>query len=209
MTRILVAVPCFDQLYADFAFSLVALVAYGKATYRVQDCRGSDIVGARNAAAVMAIEEGFTHLMFIDSDMAFPPDTVERLLAHGKPVVGATYIRRCEPYNLLGLVAEKWEDKPLVEALELPTGCLLINVSALKKVGWPYFAFEYGDNPGERIGEDIWFCRKWRETGGKIYCDAVLTRQLGHIGIKKYTVQDGIEHIARKQMEARRGTDKG
>jgi hypothetical protein len=98
----------------------------------------------------------------------------------------------------------RWSDEPLVEAEEMPTGCLLIAVPVLKKIGWPYFAFEYGDNPGERTGEDIWFCRKWRETGGRIYCDTALTKELGHVGVKRYTVRDGIEYIARQQMEAKR-----
>lgn len=210
MTKVLVAVPCFDMLASDFCFSLAAMIAYARAEYTVVDLRGSDIVGARNTAATQAITEGYSHLMFLDSDMHFPADTVARLLAHGKPVVGATYIRRCEPYNLLGKpVADRWSDEPLVEAEEMPTGCLLISVAVLKKIGWPYFAFDYGENDGERTGEDIWFCRKWRETGGRIYCDTKLTRELGHVGVKRYTVRDGIEHIARKQMEARRGTDKG
>ena len=214
MTKVLVAVPCFDQVYSDFAFALVRLVAYAQATYTVCDLRGSDIVGARNSAAVKAIEEGYTHLAFLDSDMHMPADTIARLLGHGKPVVGATYIRRCEPYNLLGVMAEPWSlpgggDKVLVEALEMPTGCLLIHTSVLKKIGWPYFAFDYGENDGERTGEDIWFCRKAIAAGVKVWCDPKLTRELGHVGVKRYTVQDGIEHIARKQMEAKRGTDKG
>jgi hypothetical protein len=46
MSKILVAVPCFDFLMSDFCFSLAAMVAYAKATYTIVDMRGSDIVGA-------------------------------------------------------------------------------------------------------------------------------------------------------------------
>jgi hypothetical protein len=86
----------------------------------------------------------------------------------------------------------------VVEALELPAGCLLINVAALRKLSWPWFRFDYGPEPGQRIGEDIWFCRKAREAGMKIWADMDLSKELGHVGVQRYDVNYGIEYI-RKQ----------
>lgn len=175
-------------MYADFAFSLAyLLLKTPKDVYvSVADIRGTDIVGSRNIAAKQAIELGMNYLLFLDSDLSFPSNTLGRLLSHGKPVVGATYIRRAEPFDVLGKICE---GRGLVPATELPTGCLLINTMVLKKVGYPQFKFEY-DDKGGREGEDQFFCRRVLETGGKLWCDTELTKEISHIGIKKYTIND-------------------
>lgn len=203
MPHILIAVPCFDQVMADFAFALGRLLLRRSFSGEVIDCRGSDIVVARNSAAKRAVggaTDGtqYTHLLFLDSDMSFPADTLERLLGHGKPIVGASYIRRCEPYNLLGAWEGSVPASGCVEALELPGGCLLINVAVLRKMGWPWFRIDYGQNYGERTGEDVWFCRRAREVGFKVWADMDLTREVAHVGVKRYTVQDGIDFVRRQ-----------
>ena len=56
---------------------------------------GSDVVAARNYFANLLLRRpGFTHLVMLDSDMAFDGDLVRRLLRSGKPVVGAAYAKR-------------------------------------------------------------------------------------------------------------------
>jgi len=196
--KVLIAVPCFDMMYSDFAFSLARLLLHQKGAAEVLDIRGSEIAWSRNRAARVAIDGGFTHLLFLDSDMCLPANTLDRLLAHGKPVVGASYVRRQEPYDLLGAPLTSWGDADLVEVRELPTGCLLINVAVLKKMDWPWFQFQYADEEQTgRLSEDIYFCRKVREGGGHIWCDTKLTREIAHVGTKRYTVRDGIEWIQR------------
>lgn len=47
---------------------------------------------ARNALASLCVnDESFTHVLFVDSDMGFTPELVAKMLAFGKPVVGAIY----------------------------------------------------------------------------------------------------------------------
>ena len=196
--NILVAVPCLDMVCADFAFSLARLTGRGTPTMTVLDVRSSDVAWSRNEAVRQALDGEYSHLMFLDSDMHFPADTLTRLLGHGKPIVGATYVRRCEPYSLLGAF-EKPAETGLVEALELPAGCLLINVAVLRKISWPWFKWEYGDEVGARLGEDLYFCRKAREAGLRVYCDMDLSKALGHVGVRRYTIKDGIEFVARER----------
>ena len=188
--KVLIAVPCFDQMYTDFGMSLLHLTLAASKTpdlhVSVADLRGTDIVGARNTAAKVALDMESQYLFFLDSDLSFPSNTLHRLLGHGKPVVGASYIRRSHPFDLLGHVGQ---GDGLVPATELPTGCLLINTMMLKKVGYPYFKFEYNTD-GSREGEDQFFSRRVLEVGGKLWCDKELTKEIGHIGIKKYTVAD-------------------
>lgn len=41
-------------------------------------------------------ERKFSHVLWMDSDMEFPPDMLRRLLAHEKPIVSATYFSRTD-----------------------------------------------------------------------------------------------------------------
>lgn len=180
------------MVYTDFAFSLSSMLARMPKDIIVDlmDIRGTDIVGARNKAALTALERD-SHLLFIDSDIEFPVDTIHRLISHGKPVVGASYIRRCKPFDLLGLYDEPFSTKkPLISAKELPTGCLFVNNAALKRLTYPYFKFEYNEKTKVRdYGEDQYFSKKLIEAGLKLYLDTGLTKELKHIGIKKYTLE--------------------
>ncbi len=195
--KVLVAVPCFDMMSSDFAFSLARMMMGVKIPAEVLDLRGTEIAWSRNQAARWAVEHDHTHMLFLDSDMDFPADTLEQLLGHGKPLVGASYVRRQEPYDLLGHPLTTWGGGDLIEVAELPTGCMLINVAILRKMAWPWFKFEYGSEYGERVSEDVYFCRKYRAMGGSVWCDTKLTKELGHVGVKRYTVRDGIEYIQR------------
>ena len=197
MPNILIAIPCFDSMMSDFAFSLARLVNVPGYNATVLDIRGSEISVARNSACKAALDGDYTHLCFLDSDMHLPADTISRLLGHGKPVVGAAYIRRCAPFDLLARfpAGTRLDSAELVEADELPGGCLLISVAVLRKVGWPWFRIDYGAEYGERVGEDIWFCRKVRDAGVKIWCDMRLSREVAHVGTRRYTLADGIEYV--------------
>lgn len=190
--RVTLAVPCFDTVYTDFAFSLASMLARMPKDIIVDlmDIRGTDIVGARNSATKFALERE-SHLFFLDSDIEFPVDTLHRLVAHGKPVVGASYIRRCKPYDLLGLYDEPFSTKkPLISAKELPTGCLFVNNAALKRLSYPYFKFEYNEKTQVReFGEDQYFSKKLREVGINLYLDTKLSTELSHVGVKKYKIE--------------------
>jgi hypothetical protein len=53
------------------------------------------LVLSRNALASRVAErDKYSHLLFVDSDMAFQPATVLRMLKHGKPLIGCVYPRR-------------------------------------------------------------------------------------------------------------------
>ena len=51
---------------------------------------------ARNRLASEALAAGFEELMWIDSDMAFLPESVDRLRSHNLPIVGALYPTKVE-----------------------------------------------------------------------------------------------------------------
>jgi hypothetical protein len=44
--------------------------------------------------------------------------------------------------------------------------------------------FDFDKLDGSRLGEDVYFCRRWRKLGGKVYCS--VDAQVGHIGKAVY-----------------------
>lgn len=189
-TRVLIAVPALDLCSTDFAMSLASLMGHTTRDSLRREIapslwcqKGSIIMDARNAAIEAALACDATHILFLDSDMVFPKDTLARLLAHGKDIVGATYAKRYPPHSALGDFDHAPGLPPgngIVKALSLPFGCILIKMTALAKLPRPYF--RYLTTEGGTISEDEWFCLQAREAGLTVWCDLSLTREVGHVG---------------------------
>lgn len=145
---------------------------------------GDRIVG-RNKCVEQALEANADWLMFLDDDHVFAPNTLERLLAHDVPVVGALYLQRMMPF-LPVAYAHKDEnnvyhnvnlhnhgENDLIQVAAVGTGGMLIRSEILRAMEPPWF--EHG-----RASEDLIFCDKVYELGlGPIYCD--LGARLGHV----------------------------
>lgn len=141
-----------------------------------------------------ALAHGCTHLFFLDSDMLCPQDTILRLLALDKPVVGAPYNKRQHPPETtvkLYQVADKETGKYRVaipnepfKCLALDTGCMLINLDIIKYIEKPYFDLMCDEDGNVVCTEDVWFCRKVLRAGFEIWCDPTI--KVGHIGDHTY-----------------------
>jgi len=149
---------------------------------------------ARNNICEAAEQQGCTHIMFLDTDMTFPPDTIEKLLAHDKDIVGGLYFERYHPYK----PAVFWKHPDgsgdyalphhipygeLMECDALATGCMLIKMDVFKKLSKPWFEYrvaEYGSKKEIKFySEDIVFCERVKELGYKIFVDTSI--ECGHL----------------------------
>ncbi|GAH78299.1 unnamed protein product, partial [marine sediment metagenome] len=54
---------------------------------------------ARNYAAKQLLEQKFSYLFFMDSDIILPPNSVMRLLETKLPLIGCYYTHRFPPYD--------------------------------------------------------------------------------------------------------------
>ncbi|MCW3657549.1 glycosyltransferase [Burkholderia cenocepacia] len=203
--RVGVCIPSGDMVHADFAMSLAALAFTTRHPIALLNAKGSLVVTNRNTLVDQAAQLDCEWLLFLDSDLVFPRDTVARLIAHDKDIVGATYCKRVPPYEVLGrtLTGERLEAASgLVEVAGLPTGCLLVRRSVFDALCRPYFrtpAHEDGDvdgMPAHIEGEDYYFCRVAREAGFSVWLDVDLTMQLGHIGQQIFAIPTHEEVIA-------------
>ena len=96
--KVFIATPTANGIMlSDYVGSLARMIAHlhgrGIGTdYRTID--GPNLVMQRDMLADAFLKSDATHLLFIDSDMAFEPALCEKLLGFGKRVVGTIYPRR-------------------------------------------------------------------------------------------------------------------
>ena len=187
--RLLIGIPCMDYLHVSFVESLnkltIHLLREGY-NFRVEFLPGTLIYFARNKLACKAINENFTHLLFIDSDMVFDESIVETLLFSGKDFVCGAFQSRRPPYGSCIFSSLKPIEKVKEYGMEpfRVAGCgmalTMISTDILRAV-----QSKYGDcfNPekidGVNFGEDTAFCWRANKIGSEIWCDP--TARVGHV----------------------------
>lgn len=184
---ITVGIPSYDHIKTECVMSLVALAMNSDLPLHFVFNQGIYIDYNRNQLVTAAIENGSTHLMFIDSDIAFPTDGISRLLAHDKDIVGGYYNTRRGniPVRILKdghITVPDTVPSEMFRCHVLPTGFMLIRLAALEKLAPPYFATI--THTKGTIGEDVVFCKNATDAGIEIYCDPTI--KLGHVGKKIY-----------------------
>jgi hypothetical protein len=193
MSHIAVCIPSGEMVHADFMLSLLHLVQHARvAGHRISvvNSKCSIVTQGRNLAVNAALQAQAEWIVFLDSDMVFPPETIPRLLAHGQPIVGATYPRKGYPLAYIGTrvdgVPLALADTGLVEAARLPAGCLLIKADVFGRLKRPYFRCSYDEQAGEVLGEDYWFSELVRGLGFQLWCDLALSREIAHLGTHRF-----------------------
>ena len=196
--NLLIAVPTLDFVHFEFLKCLTALVIKLKddqVDFELQIESGTLVYAARERLAHKAMNEGFSHVLWLDSDMVFSPEIVNKLLSSGKDFVTGVYHARRKNYasciftklefdKLTGLSsferAESYPDETF-EIAGCGFGCVLITTDILTNV-----CLNKGTcfTPLPNYGEDLAFCKRATELGHKIYCEpTVVCGHVGHITI--------------------------
>lgn len=148
---------------------------------------------ARERLTEWALASNCDYMLHIDDDMICPMDMFERLIRHNVDVVAPLAFMRSEPhYPVLYRLEEGWDHiskmeyyithtiknypkNQLVECDAVGFGSALIKMSVVRKMTPKYFMSTTGS------GEDLFFCKKARDVGAKIYMDTSI--KLGHLGL--------------------------
>ena len=188
-TPICWGVPCDEVMYAKFFVYFVK-----HANFMPWDSwattEGTYIGKARNEIHGRYIKKssGVPYLMMLDSDIVFPPQLVERLMAHKLPIVGGWYKdKHAEDHH--PAVYDYIEDTPdgvshwkhrnepgqgLEKVDAMGAGCWLMTREVAEALGpEPYETFGGG--------EDMKLCRKLMELGIPLHVDWSLN--LAHVGV--------------------------
>ena len=200
--KTLIAIPCMDTTPVEFTKSLIFL----EKGPNVNVCfhQGSLIYDARNCISITAINDEFDYVLWLDSDIVFPINTLKTLRKHMEVnpdihMVSGVYFKR----NDTGLPVIYDEVEPptfdngvpvrhLHEYKDFPRndffpirgcgfGCVMTSVHLLRDV-WDKQGNAFTPLPW--AGEDISFCHKVNQLGYKIWCDSSIS--CGHIGQYMY-----------------------
>ena len=187
--RLLIAVPCMDYVHADFLKSLLNLQAHLQREgirHKVEILSGTLIYLARNKLAYQAMNENFTHILFLDSDMVFDENIVETLMFCGKDFVCGAFVARRQPYGKCVFSnlnppekVKEWGCEPFRIA-GCGMACTMISTEILRDVLTKFGnCFDPDRVDGMVFGEDTAFCRRATSVGAEIWCEP--TARLGHI----------------------------
>ena len=191
--KTLIAVPCMDYLEAQFVESLLDLKKVGECDIKL--LKSSLVYDARNQAAEFAVKNGYDYIFWIDSDMTFEPDTLERMFASigDKKFLTALCFSRRPPFKpciykqldaerkgvAIEPKAEIMYDYPRDQIVQIDGAgfaCVLQKVEMLDVMlsayGVPFF-------PIAGLGEDLSFCFRAKQIGYNMYADTSI--KIGHI----------------------------
>jgi hypothetical protein len=192
-----VCVPSMGSIVTETTSCLLQLSAFFHQN-RVPGCRsqklsfifaqGSLLPQVRQGAFASALKAGCTHILAIDSDMKFPKQVIHGLFKHDKDFVAANYVTKqipAEPVTT-GLDLERVYSTSDKHGLEVVShtgfGVVLIKTKLVKRIGPALFEIRWNEESGAYMGEDVYFCERFREAGGKIYIDHDLSKHVTHLG---------------------------
>lgn len=196
--KLAICLPCRDMVHTGFAYDLARLCAYFGArevakggALHIFTSKGTLIASQREELAEQALMAGCDHILWLDSDMRFPKDIVERLAAHKKTIVACNYATRRLPVKTVAfdVVESEWacvytgeKDTGLREVAAVGMGCMLVDCDVYKKLAKPWHLIGYSQKTNDYSGEDIFFCKQAGHAGHKIYIDQDASKEVKHIG---------------------------
>ena len=182
--KTMIAIPTMEQMYSWTAQCLANLRQVG-------ECKTEYIIRmqvdmARNVLAQKAVEGGYDRILWIDSDMTFEPDMMERLsddLEAGWDMVTGLYFKRTFPLepviysHIEEAKADTYWEYPQDQLFPI-AGCgfggVLMKTDILRDLKDPPFL------PFLHLSEDLSFCVRMAAHDRRMACDSRV--KLGHMG---------------------------
>lgn len=207
--RLLIATHTHGSVTPAYAQSLALTTAY-LACHGVPHVavmfEDSLVDRGRDRAAAALLENGFSHLLFLDADIEFKPEDVIRLLAADKDLIVGAYRKKNErnefAISFLPDACEHLEECPETHAVKIAragTGFMMIKRGVFEKMAaaMPQIEYEDHSNGGtdvrimhaffehvivnrRRWSEDYTFCERARSIGVDVWLDPYI--ELGHWG---------------------------
>lgn len=178
-TKILVAVPTAEMArQAEFYdhYNMLERPVGSISTF----AHGQSPARNRNLMIKQALEFDCTHILFLDDDLVFKPDLLNRLLAHDVDIVTALYLMRNFPHQpiIFDVADEKGrcqhhfptkDSKGLVEIVACGLGACLIKTHIFRVLEEPWIRL--GELELDHWCDDLGFFRRVRAAGFKLHCD--------------------------------------
>ena len=175
----------------NFCASLIELIGE---THKLQIqtsvmAKRSTITQGRKSIIEHAIKNEYSHILFLDDDMAFTSEAFKSLRARDCSIISANAVTRPNiqktALESLPLITAKDKNKKAIPS-QNKTGIepvsyiglafTLLRVEDIKKIPKPWFVLT------EDVTEDYYFCKKAIESGLEIYVDHDATKHVAHVG---------------------------
>lgn len=190
MKKIAILMPCYNNLPAQTFLDFVDLLVHAKQKFEVSTLLidSTVIAEARNILAREFLKTDAEYALWLDSDMSFPEDIIEKMMEEEKDFVSAlSFTKRVkiEPsfrvktagaYNAV----EDYPKNSVFEVDAVGLACALMKRKVLEQAakisgGKPLFGFSQPE-----VGEDVWFCELVKQAGFKIFVSSKIIA--GHVG---------------------------
>jgi len=214
--KIMIGLPSASELfYSETVEALMNMKVTPNVFTRVVG--GESVDKARNYLVKLALEQGASHLLFVDDDNPPPADTLARFLEADKDIICAPVLSRHEPFipcvfksfvipdnTLLGYESLYKIDTTggnIVKVDACGMACTLIKRDVLEKLYKKYEGtpFEFSREPMNMyegktkrdMSEDVTFCERATQEGFEIWCDTTV-RPIHFAGKKKVQFNDSM-----------------
>ena len=225
-----IAMPCYGGMVCEATMTsllrFVLLAQQSGLNWSLDTMVNESLVtrARNNLMAKLMTNKEATHFLFIDSDIRFDPQSILRMIAYDKDVIGGLYPKKTLPINyVINLLPETKIQGDIFTVDTMGTGFLMFKRDVYEKLiaahpttkyaddvglgrnGVDYEKFMYAifdckiDDQGHYLSEDWLFCRRWRELGGEIWADSKAL--LSHLGAYEFagdlnTIQDQLNRGA-------------
>jgi hypothetical protein len=211
---VMICLPAYGQSNAaqttEALYTLAQFFGFNGIRNQLSWYSAADIVEVRNLFLTTwyDTQPQFSHLLFIDADMGFPPELIRDMIQFNKPLTGTFYARRQMTPSIVGatLHAEhsiKDVVKGFIPASYVGGGVMLIQRKMIKEMleKMPHLsdalpsvlanattapltrlirAFDCILAGDRRLSEDVSFCARWRDCGGEIWAN--INHKISHVG---------------------------
>lgn len=210
--KICIGIPSPASVHPEFAFNnLPSIISYSREHIKDLELyvlykQGVMTSSNRNYILKMCLESGIDGILWLDTDMLFPPQILKMMVDADVDVIGSIYCKRSAPYDpcvyykggrketpYKVIDVTKLTGKDPVEVDGLGFGGMYVKTQVYKDMGDEKW-MRYGRNFGipyemeDQESHDLIFCKTAQKYGKKIYVHPQI--KAIHIGEKLVEVKD-------------------
>ena len=208
---ILLAIPTNRYIEPETMKSIYNMTVPEGYTVDFQYAYGYQIDQIRNLIAEWT--KRYDYLFSVDSDIVLPQDALVKMLSADVDVISGLYIQRItnthtvELYmdtpsgGMTNIPYEMLKDRGVVEIAGCGFGACLVKSNVIRTMEYPHFYYTSALEHINTVSEDVYFCKKARDLGFKIWADTSIKCE--HIGNHTFKLNDEIPTVEKIEQPAK------
>lgn len=161
------------------------------------------VADLRDDAVLVAMKGEYSHILFLDADMVWPVDVLDKMLRHHqRGIVSGLYHLKAWPHWPVALKNATWNaadqnydyvydehahagDTMLRSEQLVGMGCTIVPVDLFARYERPWFKYQVDGEGASTITEDVYFCQQALALGCPIWLDPSV--ECGHVSQQPVT----------------------